>query len=298
MVDRLPAGIGIFSRTFDGPSLGAILDKISANGFDLVHFSFRSAGMPALPTGLTPERCREIRGEIEGRGLRVAGVSGTYNAVHPDKERRERETALACALIDCAPALGAPLVSLCTGTRDPEDMWRAHPANDDPAAWSDLRYTLVRLLEAARRADVLLGIEPEHNNVVSSAHRARRLLDEFHDEHLGIILDAANLLSAGTAQRQAAILGKAFDLLGPDIVVIHAKDFTEAGDVAAGRGLLDFGTYFDLVARHGIDAPVVIHEVAEDDVPRARAFVYDQAVRAGLVAAGAADTAHTGGSHA
>lgn len=272
--------LGIFSRTFARPSLGAVLDAVAAHGFDLVHFNFRSAGMAVLPTGLTEDRCLWVRAEAQARGLRLAGVSATFNAIHPDRARRERETTLCCELIALAPALGTSFVSLSTGTRDSEDMWRGHPANDEPAAWNDLRYTLARLLEAARGANVTLGIEPEHNNVISSAHRARRILDEFHDEHLRIIFDAVNLLTPETTERQEAILGEAFDLLAPDIVVVHAKDLAAGGDVAAGRGLLDYDVYFRLLAQHAIATPVIIHEVAEDDVDRTRGFVLAHAVAA------------------
>lgn len=284
--------LGIFSRTFHRPALGAVLDAVAEDGFDLLHFSWRSAGLEALPADLTPERCSEVRRAVESRGLRLAGVSATFNVIHPDRARRQRETALACQVIGLAPALGTTFVSLSTGTRDPDDMWRAHPANAEPSAWSDLRYTLAVLLETAREAGVTLGIEPEHHNVVSSAHRARRLLDEFQDDHLRIILDAANLLTPATASQQQRILSEAFDLLGSDIAVIHAKDLAPTGDVAAGRGLLDYGVYFDLVVRRGIEAPVIIHEVEEDDVSRAREFVLDRlaaaTVRSGAREAGSA----------
>ena len=265
--------LGIFSRTFEGPDLGAVLDKVTAHRFELVHLSLRSAGLPALPEDLDAGRCAAIRSELESRHVRLAGVSGTFNAIHPDRARRDHETTLACRLIGFAPALGTTLVTLSTGTRDPNDMWRGHPANDEPSAWSDLRYTLSRLLEAAQSAGVALGIEPEHNNVVSSAHRARRLLDEFHDEHLRIILDPANLLAPGTAHRQQNVLTEAFELLADEVAVFHAKDFTTGGDTAAGRGLLDYALYFELMARFGREIPVIIHEVAEDDVDRARDYV-------------------------
>jgi sugar phosphate isomerase/epimerase len=274
--------LGIFTRTFERPTLGGVLDAVVESGFPLVHFNFRSVGLPALPERLSSAQCAAVRREVEARGLRMAGVSATFNAIHPDYERRSRETEVAQQVILRAPDLGTRLVSLSTGTRDPDDMWRGSPANDEPSAWDDLRYTLARLLDAARRADVILGIEPEHNNVVSSARRARELLDEFHDEHLRIIFDAANLLTPETAGRQRPILAEAFDLLAPDSVVIHAKDLAAGGDVAAGRGLLDYVLYFELVAQHSLTAPVVIHEVAEDDVGRARDFVLARAAAAGL----------------
>jgi sugar phosphate isomerase/epimerase len=282
MTDREPVDLGIFTRTFACSELAACLDAVVGYGFGLAHLSLRSAGLAALPDELPVDTLDAIRRDVEHHGVRLAGVSGTFNAIHPDAARRARETALACDLIAHAKELGTSFVSLSTGTRDPDDMWRGHPGNAEPSAWSDLRTTLEVLLEAARAADVTLGIEPEHNNVVSSAHLARQLLDEVRDERLQIILDAANLVTVETTDQQDAILAEAFDLLASDIAVIHAKDFTAHGDTAAGRGLLHYRRYFELVVEHGITAPVIIHEVEEDDVARARDFVLAQAAAAGL----------------
>lgn len=282
MPERGEPELGIFSRTFDRPTLPSVLDAVRRQHLGLVHFNFKSAGRAALPSGLSRADCEGVRALVSSAGLRLCGVSGTFNAIHPDRSRRQRETDLARELIGMAPTLGTSLVTLCTGTRDADDMWRWHPENDSPAAWSDLQETLGYLLEAARQADVMLGIEPEHNNVVSSAARARALLDEFQDPHLRVVLDGANLLTAETAERQREVLAEAFELLGPDIAVIHAKDFNDDGDVAAGRGLLDFEWYFGLVVKHRIAAPIVIHEVDEADVGRAVDFVVRQASAAGL----------------
>ena len=98
--------------------------------------------------------------------------------------------------VGLVPRLGAGVVTLCTGTRDPDNMWRAHSGNTDPSAWSDLRRSLDPLLEAAREAGIRLGVEPELANVVRDARTARRLLDEVGlDAPIGIILDPANLLA-------------------------------------------------------------------------------------------------------
>src|SRR5262249_32953151 len=120
--------------------------------------------------------------------------------------------------------IGAPMVSLCSGTRDPEDMWKRHAENDLPNAWADLLATLSCLLPAAEAAGVMLGIEPEHNNVVNSAEKARRLLDELRSPAVRIILDGANLFNWAELPAQAEVLRRAVDLLGSDIVLAHAKD--------------------------------------------------------------------------
>jgi sugar phosphate isomerase/epimerase len=67
--------------------------------------------------------------------------------------------------------------------------------------------------------------------------------------HLKIIMDGANVFPIGTLDRQHDILNEAFDLLGDDIVLAHAKDISrdgEAGHEAAGTGLLDYDYYIQV----------------------------------------------------
>jgi sugar phosphate isomerase/epimerase len=226
-----------------------------------------------VPETLDEATCVQIRAEFEQRDLTMVGVSATYNTIHPDESRRAAETARARRVIELAPALGTDLVTLCTGTRDPEDMWRAHPGNEAPEAWDDLLVTLEVLHEAAQAAGVYLGVEPEAANVVSSAARARDLVERVGMERIRIVLDPANLLTAGTLGRQDEILTEAFELLTPYLIQVHAKDIDEGGHLAAGRGRLDYGLYFRLLAERRVTVPVIMHELEEDDASRARDFV-------------------------
>ena len=72
---------------------------------------------------------------------------------------------------EAAAQLRIPQVTLCTGTRDRENMWQTHPDNRSHQAWADLLETMERALGIASQAGVTLAIEPEHANVVSDADR-------------------------------------------------------------------------------------------------------------------------------
>ena len=43
---------------------------------------------------------------------------------------------------------------------------------------------------------MLLAFEPEHNNVVNSARRARRLIDDLGSPALKVLMDGANIFDA------------------------------------------------------------------------------------------------------
>jgi sugar phosphate isomerase/epimerase len=192
--------------------------------------------------------------------------------IDPDAGRRSRATAQARAFIERIPELGAQVATLCTGTHDPSDIWRGHPDNAREGSWSDLRASLAELLPAARMAGIRLGIEPEPANVVSSAVAARRLLHELGGDAglVGIVLDPANLIQVPTAHQQRDILTAAFTGLADDIVGLHAKDVTEAGYAAAGRGLLDYELIFSLRATLPGPVPVIVQDASEADSIRVR----------------------------
>lgn len=265
---------GIFAKTFRRGSVGETLDAVAGHGIAAIQFNMALAGGPSLPPAITPETAAEIRAAVAARGLRMAAVSGTYNMAHPDRHVRDAGADRVATLIAAAPALGTRVVTLCTGSRDPEDMWRAHPDNAGPDAWRDSLEQIAAALAVAERYDVVLAFEPEHNNVVADAAAGRRLLDELRSEHLKVVLDAANLIRPGELGRQNETLREAFALLGDALVLAHAKDVRDDGTiVAAGRGDLDYGLYVELLHKAGYAGPLVLHGLSEDEVPESVRFV-------------------------
>lgn len=275
--------IGIFSRTYSRPDLEGVLDAIATHGVSHVHFNLRSAGVAALPDAIGADLCERIRGAFQARGMVMTSISGTFNAIHPDLAQRELDTVRACHLIERCRQMGTSLVTLCTGSRDPVDMWLRHADNDAPEAWADLLQTLSRLVPVAQANDVILGIEPETNNVVDSAAKARRLLNELGSPHLRIVFDGANLFDNPNAPGMGGVLTEAFDLLAPDIVMVHAKDLADPPakpSQAAGKGNLDWETYCRLLKAYSYKGPVVLHNLSESEVEESVAFVRDHLANA------------------
>jgi sugar phosphate isomerase/epimerase len=268
--------IGIFAKTFARPTLDATLDAVAAHGLHAVQFNLSCAGLPTLPDDIDEATCAAIGRAHAMRGISMAALSGTFNMIHPDETQRAVGLRRLEVLVAAAPRLGARLITLCTGTRDPADMWRRHPDNDSPEAWRDLLQSLETALRSAQRHDVVLGIEPEVSNVVDSATKARRLLDELNSPHLKIVMDGANLFHSGELARMDEVLDKAFALLGGDIVLTHAKDLRAdgaAGNIAAGEGVLDYHRYLSLLRACGYGGPLVLHSLHEEQVPQAVRFL-------------------------
>lgn len=264
---------GIFAKTFARPTLEQALDAVKAAGVQELQFNLALVGGPSLPPSVDRTLADAIREAAAARGLVMAAVSGTYNMAHPDETVRRAGGAALAGLIAAAPALGTGVVTVCSGTRDPTEMWRAHPDNTTAGAWRDTLESMAVAATAAEAAGVVLGVEPELGNVVRDARTARRLLDELASSHVRIVVDAANLV-ASDLPSQDRILREAFELLGDDLVLAHAKDVREDGTVvAAGRGTVDYELYVELLRAAGYEGPLVLHGLAEDDVPEAIAFV-------------------------
>ncbi len=271
--------LGIFARTFVRPGLEETLDAVKSYGLDYVQFNFSSAGQPTLPESIDPALAVRIRTGLEKRSLVIVAVSGTCNLIHPDPAHRAQCLRGLQTMITACQEFGTSIITLCTGTRDATDMWRWHPENDSLAARRDLRTSLERLLPLAEKHGVTLGIEPEPANVIATAQQARQLLDDLDSPCLKIIFDAANLLAPHDLTEQERVLSEAAHLLGADIVLAHAKDLSLDSarlTVAAGTGGLDYRLYLSLLERAGFNGAVVLHSLAETEVPVSVAFLRSQ----------------------
>ena len=262
--------IGIFARTFEAPSLAGVLDKVAAHGIRHIQLNTSCMGLSDMPDGLDSAACAQARRQIDARNIEVASLSATYNMIHPDPAARAQGMSRLGVLASRAAELGTDLLTLCTGTRNPTNMWQHHPQNDAPEAWSDLLEAMGQALHFAEEHNVRLGIEPEVANVVDSPQKARNLLDTMGSDRLTIVMDGANVFPKGTIQRQHQILHEAFDLLGDRISLAHAKDLSrdgEAGHEAAGTGLLDYDHYLHLLHQSGYRGAVVLHSLNPAQVP-------------------------------
>jgi sugar phosphate isomerase/epimerase len=281
--------IGVLLGTFSRPTFEARLDAVRAAGMDCVQPSLDCAGMAPMPDEIPAERAERLRRAAADRGIEIVSVQGTFNMSHPDPEHRRAGLRRLKVLASACQGLGTSRIQLCTGTRDPDNMWRRHKDNDSPQAWRDMLACMREAADIARQARVVLAFEPEVNNVVDSAKKARRLMDEVGSPHLKVTMDAANIFHAGELARMAEVLDEAFALVGKDIVLAHAKDLThdgDAGHAAAGQGKLDYDRYLSLLLAYGFRGPLLLHGLSEAQVPGCVAFLREKAQAAARQARG------------
>ena len=275
----LPMQIGILLGTFSRPTLEARLETAAACGLECVQWNMSCAGLATMPEEIAPELVARIRREADARQIAIASLEGTFNMSHPDGDHRQDGLRrLRVLAAQCRP-LGTSKIHICTGTRDPGSMWRRHVDNDTPEAWRDMIACIREATEIAKDAEVILAFEPEVNNVVDSPKKARRLMDEIGSPHLKVTIDAANIFHTGDLARMSEVLDQAFELIGKDIVLAHAKDLNHDGDAgheAAGHGKLDYDRYLSLLLANGYGGPLLLHGLSEAQVPGCVAFLRDK----------------------
>jgi len=268
--------IGILSKVFARPSLEAVLDAVAAAGLECIQFNMESAGLNPMPDEIPAGLPERVCDAAAARGIGIATVQGTFNMSHPDAEFRRAGLRRFRLIVEACAPLGTAIVAICIGTRNRENMWGHHPDNHTPEAWRDMSSCVREAVRMAEDAGVTLAMEPEVTNIVDSAEKARRLMDEIGSPRLKVTMDAANLFHTGELSRMKEVLENAFALVGRDIVVAHAKDLSrdgEAGHEAAGQGLLDYDRYLSLLRAYDFHGPLLLHGLSETLVPGCVAFL-------------------------
>ena len=266
--------LGIFARTFARPTVEKVFDAVKEHQLDCVQFNLACAGLPALPDTVAPSLAIRIREAAMSRGIEIAAVSGTYNMIHPERQVRQAGLRRLRTLASACHVMGTSVITLCTGTRDPENMWRWHPENASSQAWSDLLSSMEAALRIAEEEQVTLAFEPERANVVSTAAKGQALLAAMQSPHLKVVMDPANLIIPEDKGQMSQVLNEAFELLGEDIVIAHAKDRgTDDTFQVAGGGILDYDQYVHLLRAATFTGPLILHGLTEGQVDVARRFL-------------------------
>jgi sugar phosphate isomerase/epimerase len=267
--------LGIFAKTFTRPTFEESLDAVMEHGLKRVQFNLSAAGLPTLPETMNPDRCTMIAAAFQERGLTLDAISGTFNmigepALQAENLRRLDLLASACRWVDTR------IITLCTGTCDPDDMWRWHPDNVKRRVWKSLVEMMKQVARIADRHEVTMAIEPETGNVVNSVIKARMLLEEVGSPWIKVVIDPANLFHPGDLPRMKEILDEAFEWLGAYIVLAHAKELGpdgRAGGLAPGQGILDWEHYLGRLKAIPYRGPLIIHGLPEPAVAQGIAFL-------------------------
>ncbi len=266
--------LGIFAKTFPSSMPLEVVSAAKSAGYQCVQYNMACSRLSALPADISRETAAAVAQAAAETSVQIAAVSATYNMIHPNLSERVKGREAFAAIGKNAQAMGTSLLTVCTGSCDANDQWRHHPDNVSKSAWREMSAEFEHLIAFADRFDFYVGIEPELANVVSSAAKARKLIDQFASKRLKIVLDPANLFEVETPQSRKYIIEAAIDLLSGVIVMAHAKDRDATGGFTiAGAGVIDFAHVIQHLRGAGFDGALVTHGLTAAQAPQVAAYL-------------------------
>lgn len=271
--------LGIFTRTWTNLSVSEAFKEMRKVNLHKTQFKMSCVGYPTIPSSYENSVIDKIKEESKNNKVDILAISGTFNLVDPNEKRLHENIKHFKILCQIANELNVPIITLCTGTKDRENMWKFHQDNNTQQVWKEMCHNLKKIIKYAEKYNIILGIEPEVSNVVNSALKARKLLDHMQSKYLKIIMDGANLFEPGKEPKTKEVLKEAFSLLGNDIVLVHAKDFIYQGDIsyaAPGKGILNYDLYISLLKKHNYDGTLIMHGLLPDEICESIRFLKDK----------------------
>ncbi len=259
---------GIFAKTFHRPDATATLRAVADAGYRTTQFNLSVVGLPTVPSSVPRTTVDEVRAAVEVSGVGLAAISGTFNAAHPDPAHRAEYLRRFPVLCRFAADLSIPVITLSSGSRDAEDMWRWHDDNTTEDAWDDSRAVLTQLARIASDAGVAVAVEPEFSNIVTTAALGARMLDQVASDALGVVFDAANLLDPETFELETASaqIRSDVELLAPHLLLVHAKELrTRRSPGPAGKGLVPWPIVLESLESVDYRGSVIVHGLSESD---------------------------------
>ncbi|MCH5271919.1 MAG: sugar phosphate isomerase/epimerase [Lachnospiraceae bacterium] len=220
---------------------------------------------PTTDEALTPGLAMYIKNVFARNQVDIAVLGCYLNLANPNKEQLAQTVHRYMAHIRFASWLGCGVVGTETGA--PNETYTFTPECHTEEALKLFIANLRPVVKYAEQMGVVVAIEPVYRHIVCNSVRARRVLDEIDSPNLQIILDPVNLLDIANYQDREAIFQEAVELLGPDVAMVHLKDFTVRDgkllSMGCGFGDMDYTTILKFMK----ERKPFIHATLEDTKP-------------------------------
>lgn len=236
---------------------------------------------PTTDEALTPGLAMYVKNVFAKNQVDIAVLGCYLNLADPNKEHLAETVHRYMAHIRFASWLGCGVVGTETGA--PNETYTFTPECHTEEALQLFTENLRPVVKYAENMGVVVAIEPVYRHIVCNPKRARRVLDAIDSPNLQIIFDPVNLLDMANYTEREAIIEEAIELLGPDIAMVHLKDFIirdgQMVSLGCGQGEMDYTSILKFMK----ERKPFIHATLEDTKPennqRAKSFIlrmYDQ----------------------
>ncbi|MBR7133304.1 MAG: sugar phosphate isomerase/epimerase [Clostridia bacterium] len=140
---------------------------------------------------------------------------------------------------------------------------------DTEEAYQYVLNTVRKLVKAAEKENVTVGIEGVHCFVINTPKKLARLIGDINSDNIKVIFDPVNYINIENYRSQDQMINDMFDLLSNKLAVLHAKDFViENGkliNVMPTKGLLNYELVFRQMKQYNLDIPIICEELNENE---------------------------------
>ncbi len=226
----------------------------------------------------SPEVRREYLDCIRENDLLIGEVGIWRNCMSLDPAQREDHIRYAIGQLELAEEVGARCCVNIAGAWS--EVWDGyHPDHDTREYYESLVEITRRILDAVQPKNTCFSLEPMPWMCPESPEEYLRLMKDIDRDAFKVHLDYANMInSIGRYRRSSDFIRECFDLLGPHIRSIHAKDLLLDDlrlplcieEVPPGKGSIDLGLVLKLAS--GLDdVPVFVEHLPDHEAYMAAA---------------------------
>lgn len=253
------------------------LNVVKSQGFECVHLALsKIEGLSADVDALSPGYAMYLKHLFHNVGLDIAVLGNYLNLAHPDKDTLKIIQQKYVSHLRFASHLGCSVVGTETGAPNPTYSYDKETCH---SKWAlDLFIeNLKPVIEAAEKFGVILAIEPVYKHIVWNPERARIVLDKIDSPNLQIIFDPVNLLHPDNLDKREQVIKEAIELLGPDISIIHLKDYVmdngEMKCLGCGFGQMNYEQIIEFAVKKKPFIQATLENTTPDNAVKAREYI-------------------------
>ena len=218
-----------------------------------------------------PDVAESRRSRLEDAGIEVAALAGYRNLIAPDPTVRAENIEHLGRCLELAPHLGTWIVATETGTRHAGGDWTDSPENWGAEAWRLLDDAIEQLLPIAESSGTILALEGTVKNVLRTQSQLQGLLDRFPTQHLQVVSDPYNFLSAHVIPAAARSTREFLTRFEDRFVFAHLKDVDAGGAEVAtpefGAGVFEQRPYLEFLRDRRPDLDLIVEHLTLEQVP-------------------------------
>ena len=219
------------------------LKTVKRQGFSCIHMALtKTKGLPSKKETLTPGYAAWMRKQLNEAGLDLAVLGCYLNLANTNRTKLAEIQDIYRAHLRFASMIGCGVVGTETGA--PNETYTCDESCHTQAALDLFISNLRPVVRDAEHLGQILAIEPVAKHIVSTPRKARIVLDSIASPNLQSSFDPVNLLDMRNIDHAEEVFEEAMDLLGPDIAVVHLKDFIRKDGqllaVGCGQGEMNY----------------------------------------------------------